>query len=180
MNQSSEQNNENFKRDEFVDIINSNHTFSDEGKIIEIKGEKIIVENLTKHKELSIDKSEKRVLKQWNTDRTILKFNRVDFKLKGTEYWVEGVVIDIKPHRPYNKLLIKYRNVNCFKPYVQELIDADDERIAPIGLYTKDRNHKKLSSTFFNLQDSKLNNSLLNLSHSNLLNKKRNNPNKIK
>ena len=178
MNQSSEQNNENFKRDEFVDIINSNHTFSDEGKIIEIKGEKIIVENLTNHKELSIDKSEKRVLKQWNINRPIQKFNRVDFKLKDTDYWVEGVVMDIKPRRPYNKLLIKYNNNNVFKPHKEELVDADDERIAPIGLYTKDRNHKKLSSTFFNLQDSKLNNSLLNLSHSNLLNKKRNNPNK--
>ena len=178
MNQLSDENDENFKPDEFVDIINSNHNFSDEGKIIAIKGEKIIVENLTKHKELSIDKSEKRVLKQWNTKRPIQKFNRVDFKLKDTEYWVEGVVIDIKPHHPYNKLLIKYRNANIFKPHMQEIVYADDERIAPIGLYTRDSNHKKLSSTYFNLKESKLNNSLQNLSNSNLLNNKRKNPDK--
>ena len=86
MKKLSEQNNENFVRDEFVDIINSNYTFSDEGKIIEIKGEKIIVENLTNHKELSIDKSEKRVLKQWNINRPIQKFNILILIIKDNIY----------------------------------------------------------------------------------------------
>ena len=179
MKKLTKENNEDFIPDEFVDIINSQHNFSDEGKIIAIKGEKIIVENLTKHKELSINKSEKRILKQWNPDRPIQKFNRIDFRLKDTDYWVEGVVMDIKPHRPYNKLLIKYRNANFFKPYEHELVDADDNRIAQIGLYTKDSNLKKLSSTYFNLEESKLNVSVPNLSNSKLLNNKRKSLNKI-
>ena len=176
MSQLTNEDNENFLPDEYVDIINSKKSYSYEGKIIAIKGDKIIVENLSKHKEESINRSDKRILKQWNPGEPIKKFNRVDLRLKGTEYWVEGVVIDIKHHHPYNQLLIRYRNNNIFKPYVEELIYEDDNRITKIGLYTKDSNNKKLSSTFFNLEESKIDNSEINLNNVKILNNKRKRP----
>ena len=176
MTKLTNEDNENFLPDEYVDIINSKKSYSYEGKIIAIKGDKIIVENLSKHKEESINRSDKRILKQWNPGEPIKKFNRVDLRLKGTEYWVEGVVIDIKHHHPYNQLLIRYRNNNIFKPYVEELIYEDDNRITKIGLYTKDANNKKLSSTFFNLEESKIDNSEINLDNVKILNNKRKRP----
>ena len=112
MNKSSIEEEENFAPDELVDIINPKTQQSYEGKIISIKGEKIIVENLKTRQEKAYNKDEKRVIKQWSPGKPLKKFNRVDFQLKGTEYWVEGIVIDIKPNK---EVLIKYKNHNNFK-----------------------------------------------------------------
>ena len=175
MRKSLNKDNENFSPDEYVDIINSKNNFSYEGKIMSIKGEKILVENIRNRKEELINKSDNRILKQWKRDRPIQKFNRVDFRLKDTDYWVEGIVMDIMPS-PYNKLLIKYKNKNNFKPFSQELVDINDKRIAEIGLYTKDSNDKLLSSTFFNLEQSRFDNSDINFDNVKILNNKRNRP----
>ena len=175
MRKSLNKDNENFSPDEYVDIINSKNNFSYEGKIMSIKGEKILVENIRNRKEELINKSDNRILKQWKRDRPIQKFNRVDFRLKDTDYWVEGIVMDIMPS-PYNKLLIKYKNKNNYKPFAQELVDINDKRIAEIGLYTKDSNDKLLSSTFFNLEQSRFDNSDINIDNVKILNNKRNRP----
>ena len=175
MRKSLNKDNENFSPDEYVDIINSKNNFSYEGKIMSIKGEKILVENIRNRKEELINKSDNRILKQWKRDRPIQKFNRVDFRLKDTDYWVEGIVMDIMPS-PYNKLLIKYKNKNNYKPFAQELVDINDKRIAEIGLYTKDSNDKLLSSTFFNLEQSRFDNSDINFDNVKILNNKRNRP----
>ena len=173
MNKSSIEEEENFAPDELVDIINPKTQQSYEGKIISIKGEKIIVENLKTRQEKAYNKDEKRVIKQWSPGKPLKKFNRVDFQLKGTEYWVEGIVIDIKPNK---EILIKYKNHNNFKRYCEEKVGIDDTRLAKPGYYTKyDKNEKDklLSSTNFNLDSSNFNNPGLNRSELNLLNKKR-------
>jgi len=95
MSNLEEDDDENFENDELVDIINPKGQNTYEGKIISVKGDKIIVENLTRKKEEAYDKSEKRVIKQWVPSKPIKLLNRVDLKLKGTEYWVEGIVVEI-------------------------------------------------------------------------------------
>ena len=156
MNNSVSEEDEMFSPDEYVDIINPETKSSYEGKIISIKGELIIVENLHKRKEEKYKRSDKRIIKQWIPGNPIKKLNRVDFQLKGTEFWVEGIVIDIKPN---NKLLIKYKNNNNFKPFIEEIVDIDDTRLAKPGYYTKydSDTNKLLASTVIQENKSKIN-----------------------
>ena len=174
MNKSEEEDDESFRDDEFVDIIDPQRQNSYEGKIISVKGDKIIVENLTKKIEEVYNKGEKRVIKQWIPSKPIKLFNRVDLKLKGTDYWVEGIVIEIKSN---NKIIIRYKNNNNFKRVARETVDINDNRLAKAGFYTKydgSSDTKLLASTRFNLEES-LNISRENYSNSylNLLNNKR-------
>ena len=98
------------------------------------------------------------------TDREpIKKFNRVDFRLKNTDYWVEGIVEEIRDN---NKILIKYKNNNNFMPIVREEVSINDQRLAMPGLYTKieGNNNDLLASTTLNFDLSKKNTLELNLS----------------
>ena len=169
-----EDDDENFENDEMVDIINPQKQNTYEGKIISVKGDKIIVENLTRKKEEVYYKSEKKVIKQWVPSKPIKLLNRVDLKLKGTEYWVEGIVVDMKPD---NKILIRYKNNNNFKRVAYDTVDINDNRLAKAGFYTKydaNSNTKLLNSTRFNLEESlNVNTPYNSSSHSNLLNNKR-------
>ena len=172
MNHSYNEDDSNFSNDEYVDLIDPKTGNSYEGRIIAIKGEEILVENLKTRKEKMYKKNDKRIIKQWSPGKPIKRYNRVDFQLKGTDYWVVGVVARIMPN---NKILIRYQNNNNFKPIGEEIIDINDQRIAKVGLYTKfdlDKN-KLLSSTVLNLGNSFFNISEIKSSNLNLLNNKR-------
>lgn len=154
MSNLEEDDDENFENDELVDIINPKGQNTYEGKIISVKGDKIIVENLTRKKEEAYDKSEKRVIKQWVPSKPIKLLNRVDLKLKGTEYWVEGIVVEIKQN---NKILIRYKNNNNFKRIAYDTVDINDNRLAKAGFYTKydgSSNTQLLNSASNNLEES--------------------------
>jgi hypothetical protein len=56
------------------------------------------VENLKTRKEKMYKKNDKRIIKQWSPGKPIKRYNRVDFQLKGTDYWVVGVVARIMPN----------------------------------------------------------------------------------
>ena len=172
MSKSTDEDDEKFFTDEYVDILNSKKTFSYEGKIVSIKGDKITVENLNKKKEEVFNKNDKRIIKQWSPGKPIKKFNRVDFRLKDTDYWVEGVVVDIKSN---NILLIRYKNNNNFRPICEEYIDGNSDRIAKAGFYTKfdGDNNKLLSSTILNLKVPKLSDSKIDSNNINILTNKR-------
>lgn len=148
-----------FFPDEIVDIANPKQKISYEGKILAIKNDLIIVLNMQTNKEEIIQKNENRVLKLWAPGRTLKKYNRVDFELNNTNYWIEAVVLDIKSSN--NEILIKYKNNNRYKPTCEEWINLDSKRIAPIGLYTKLENsekYNKLLSSSFNIPLSTINN----------------------
>jgi OTU domain-containing protein 5 len=91
------------------------------------------------------------VLKPWAPGRPLQKFNRVDFELANTNYWIEAVILDIDQSN--NQVLIKYRNNNRYKQIKEEWVDFDTKRISPFGLYTKydisnnDKLNKSLSSS---------------------------------
>ena len=181
MNHSPDEDDENFYNDEYVDIIDPKAGNSFEGRIIAIKGDQLYVDNLEKRKGGLYNKNDKKIIKQWSPGKRIKKFNRIDFQLKGTDYWVVGVVVKIMPN---NKILIRYKNNNNFKPIVEEIVDINDKRIAKVGLYTKfdgDKN-KLLSSTVLNLGNSSLNNIEINTNsnHKNILNNKRKRSNENK
>ena len=174
MKDSCDEEDENFYNDEYVDIIDEKAGNSFEGRIIAIKGDQLLVENLEKKKEKLYKINEKKIIKQWSPGKPIKKFNRVDFQLNGTEFWVVGVVVKLMPK---NKILIRYKNNNNFKPIDEAIVDVNDKRLAKVGLYTKfdvDKN-KLLSSTILNLGNSSFNNIEININsnRSNVLNHKR-------
>ena len=163
MNHSTNEKDQIFSDDEIVDIIDQKQKTSYEGKVISIKGDNIIVENLKNHKVYSFNINENRVIKQWIPGKPIKKFNHVDFRLKDTDYWVEGIVEEIRDN---NKILIKYKNNNNFMPIVREEVSINDQRLAMPGLYTKieGNNNDLLASTTLNFDLSKKNTLELNLS----------------
>ena len=130
--------NEVFTPDEIVDIINEKENETYEGKIIAIKGDLIVVQNLNKKKVENYSINENKILKLWKPNRTLQKYNRVDLELNNTNYWVEAIVLDINELK--NQFLIKYKNSNRFKKTCEEWIDFDSGRISPIGSYTKYEN----------------------------------------
>ena len=152
-NLSSLRQDESFCLDETVDIINEKKKESYEGKIVSVKGDKIIVYNTQKNKEEIYTKKDKKVIKQWNFKRPLQIYNRVDFELNNTNYWVEAIVIDIDEYN--NKVLVKYKNNNRFKKIGEEWIYMDSNRIYPVGLYTKyDKSNNKFFSSNLSLSVS--------------------------
>lgn len=148
---------EKFYIDEIVDIINEKKEESYEGKIIGIKNDKIIVFNVYKNREESYDKNERKVIKAWGQDSPLQIYNRVDLELKDTNYWVEGIVLDINEDN--NKVLVKYQNNNRYKRIQREWIDFESKRIYPIGMFTKyDKSNNLLSSNLsLSLSKSEIN-----------------------
>ena len=154
-----------FKPDEIVDIINEKEKETYEGKIIAIKGDLIVVQNLNKNKEENYSIKDNKVLKQWKPTRPLQKYNRIDLELSNTNYWVEANVIDIDKSK--NKILVKYKNSNRFKKACEEWInlDSDKNRICYIGYYTKSENQNNNLNNFnFSLTNSSL---YLNIDKSN-------------
>ena len=155
---------EEFYPDELVDIINEKEKISYEGKIITIKGDLIVVQNLYKNKVENYSIKENKVLKQWGPNHPIQKYNRVDLELNNTGFWVEAIVLDI--NKSTNEILLRYKNSNRYKRTCEEWINLETKRLAPIGLYTK--YDKNIDKSFLNipLEDVK-NNSFLGRKTSN-------------
>ena len=150
-----------FYPDEIVDIVNENEKISYEGKIISIKGNLIIVQNMHNGNTESYNNDEGKVLKIWRLDRPLQKYNRVDFNLNNNNFFVEATVTNI--NYDTNEITVKYRNNNRYKPLGEDKVKISSERIFPVGLYTKNDNFKEIENNILNSNSSEKpkNNSLL-------------------
>ena len=136
---------EKFSKDEIVDIIDEKEKQSYEGKIIEMKDDIITVENMKTKKVESYPKKENKVIKLWKPDRQLKLYNRVDFELSNTNYYVEGVIIDINKEK--NEVLVKYHNNNKFKKICEVWTSIDSGKVAPVNQFTPLEKDDKSSSS---------------------------------
>ena len=125
--------NEDFNYDETVEIIDQVHGSVNEGKILSIRGDILIVYNKDKKKEERFNREDNIIIKLWEPGRPFQVFNRVDIKLINTDYWVVGMIIDINEEK--EQLFIKYNDKE--KNVQEEWINIHSKRIAPIGQYTR-------------------------------------------
>lgn len=85
-----------FEQNEDVDIINYEKQSSFRGKIIETEGEYLTVLNMDYNQIEKYDKNDGRVIKKWVKGKNEIKIlNSVDIRIKDTEDWAEGIVLDI-------------------------------------------------------------------------------------
>ena len=70
-----------FYKDEYVDVINTNDGTVSGGKIISIKDDIMLIKNLKTNKEEQYKKNDNSILKQWKPGRPFLIFNRLDIQL---------------------------------------------------------------------------------------------------
>ena len=125
--------NEDFNYDETVEIIDQKHGSVNEGKILSIRGDILIVYNKDKKQEERFNREDNIIIKLWEPGRPFQVFNRVDLKLIDSNFWVVGMIVDINNEK--EQLCIKYtNNENNFK---EEWINIHSQRIAPVGKYTK-------------------------------------------
>ena len=125
--------NEDFNYDETVEIIDQKHGSVNEGKILSIRGDILIVYNKDKKQEERFNREDNIIIKIWEPGRPFQVFNRVDLKLIDSDFWVVGMIVDINNEK--EQLCIKYtNNENNFK---EEWINIHSQRIAPVGKYTK-------------------------------------------
>ena len=124
--------NEDFNYDETVEIIDKENGSVNEGKIVSIRGDLLLVYNKSTKQEEKYKREDNIIIKLWQPGRPFQIFNRVDIKLIGSNSWVIGMIIDINEEK--EQLLIKYTNKN--KELKEEWINIHSERIAPIGYYT--------------------------------------------
>ena len=123
--------NEDFNYDEIVEIIDRETGGVNEGKIVSIRGERLIVYNKATRQEEKYNKEDNMVIKIWEPGRPFQVFNRVDIKLIDQNIWVIGMIVDINEEK--EQLLIKY---NFNEKTKKEWINIHSERIAQIGKYT--------------------------------------------
>ena len=128
---------EDFYYDENVDVVNTEEGTVSEGKIIAIRGEILLIQNLKTNKEEQYKRSDNCILKQWKPGRPFLIFNRIDIELINTNYWVEGLIININDEN--NEITVRYLDKN--KEIKEEMINKNSERISPIGEHTSRRSH---------------------------------------
>ena len=124
--------NNDFNYDETVEIIDEKNGCVNEGKILSIRGDLLIVYNKDKKKEERYNKEDNIVIKLWEPDRPFQVFNRVDVELIDSNYWVIGMVTDINKEK--EQLCIKYTDKE--KRIREEWINIHSQRIAPIGRHT--------------------------------------------
>ena len=125
--------NDDFNYDEIVEIIDQKHGSVNEGKILSIRGDILIVYNKDKKQEERFNREDNIIIKLWEPGRPFQVFNRVDLKLIDSDFWVVGMIVDINNEK--EQLCIKYtNNENNFK---EEWINIHSQRIAPVGKYTK-------------------------------------------
>ena len=128
---------EDFYYDENVDVVNTEEGTVSEGKIIAIRGDILLIQNLKTNKEEQYKRSDNCILKQWKPGRPFLIFNRIDIELINTNYWVEGLIININDEN--NEITVRYLDKN--KEIKEEMINKNSERISPIGEHTSRRSH---------------------------------------
>ena len=125
--------NEDFNYDETVEIIDQKHGSVNEGKILSIRGDILIVYNKDKKQEERFNREDNIIIKLWEPGRPFQVFNRVDLKLIDCNFWVVGMIVDINNEK--EQLCIKYtNNENNFR---EEWINIHSQRIAPVGKHTK-------------------------------------------
>ena len=125
--------NEDFNYDEDVEIIDQENGSVNEGKILSIRGDLLIVYNKDKKKEERFNKNDNIIIKLWEPGRPFQIFNRVDIELLNSNYWVIGMIIDINNEK--EKLCIKYTDKE--KNIKEEWINIHSQRIAQVGMHTK-------------------------------------------
>ena len=125
--------NEDFNYDETVEIIDQEHGSVNEGKILSIRGDILIVYNKDKKQEERFNREDNIIIKLWEPGKPFQVFNRVDLKLIDSDYWVVGMIIDINNEK--EQLCIKYTNME--KNIQEEWINIHSQRIAPVGHHTK-------------------------------------------
>ena len=100
--------NEDFNYDETVEIINKENGIVNEGKIVSIRGDLLLVYNKGTKQEEKYKREDNIIIKLWQPGRPFQMFNRVDIKLIDSDFWVIGMIIDINEEK--EQLLIKYIN----------------------------------------------------------------------
>ena len=100
--------NEDFNYDETVEIIDKENGSVNEGKIVSIRGDLLLVYNKGTKQEEKYKREDNILIKLWQPRRPFQIFNRVDIKLIETNFWVIGMIIDINEEK--EQLLIKYIN----------------------------------------------------------------------
>ena len=94
-----------------------------------IRGQLLIVK-FDDQKEGQFKRDDRLVIKQWYPGREFQIYNRVDIQLTNSDYWTEGIVIDIKE----NKVFVRYANKN--KEIKDEWLINDSERLAKVGTHS--------------------------------------------
>ena len=125
--------NEDFNYDEDVEIIDQEHGSVNEGTILSIRGDLLIVYNKDKKIEERFNRDDNIVIKLWEPGRPFQIFNRVDIELLNSNYWVIGMIVDINNEK--EQLCIKYTDKE--KNIREEWINLHSQRIAQVGLHTR-------------------------------------------
>ena len=124
--------NNDFNYDEIVEIIDEKNGCVNEGKILSIRGDLLIVYNKETKREERFNREDNIVIKLWEPGRPFQVFNRLDVELINTNYWVIGMIIDINKEK--EQLCIKYTDKN--KKIQEEWINLHSQRLAPVGKHT--------------------------------------------
>lgn len=124
--------NEDFNYDETVEIIDQIHGSVNEGTIVSIRGDILIIYNKETKKEERYNKEDNIVIKCWHFGRPFQIFNRVELEIPEKNYWVIGMITDINKEKEL--LCIKYTDKNS--EIKEEYINIHSQRISPIGYHT--------------------------------------------
>ena len=127
--------NEDFNYDEVVEIIDQERGCVNEGKILSIRGDLLIIYNKGTNREERYNKDDNVVIKLWEPGRPFQVFNRVDIQLLDSDYWVIGMITDINEDK--KQICVKYtdnkRNIK------EEWINIYSQRISEVGRHTGGR-----------------------------------------
>ena len=93
--------NEDFNYDETVEIIDKENGSVNEGKIVSIRGDLLLVYNKGTKQEEKYKREDNILIKLWQPRRPFQIFNRVDIKLIETNFWVIGMIIDINEEKEH-------------------------------------------------------------------------------
>ena len=126
---SSQSMEDDFYYNETVDVIDTKTLTIQNGKIISIRGSKIIIQ-LPSGEEKLLDRLDGQILRQWDIGRPFQFLNRVDLLLPNhNNYWTEGIIIGIDNDN--KKVQIRYKNKKG--DIVDEWIHQESERISKVG-----------------------------------------------
>lgn len=119
-----------FSYNEQVDVIDPESKTVSGGVVISIRGRIVIVRLDLTGEEKTFDRNNECVIKQWSPDTEFQRFNRIDFCLENSNYWTEGVIIDLTN----DKINVKYTNKKGES--VQEWVSKNSYRISQIGSHS--------------------------------------------